>query len=482
MSFHKRTLAAIVSVAALALIAVVSQPLLSGGDPSVARTTDSRDSFPSPQTTAGDTGPKIAPAEDKFVVHEWGTFTTFSGSDGVYLDFRPLAEEHSDLPRFVLDRGSYSETAWIRKSRLYARVRMETPVTYFYTDRFRSVDVRVDFPNGLLTEFYPPTKTILPPLDEKIAYTKGEPIGDSSLDWGTVHLIPQSELLTGVDDEKLRAQIAGQIVRASVPHAENDRHYAHAREVDAALVHVRSERTFPFASASDQRDHLEKFLFYRGVGRFDLPVEVAFRSGTAFFQNNGERPVHSVIAIENRDRTWHAAKFDRVSSGESVSVSQLKAIGHGDLRRMVIDALVGEGLYEKEAVAMVNTWDDSWFLEPGRRVLYMVPAPITEQLLPLHIQPEPQQRVRVLVGRMEIMSPEDEARLTKLVEQSLTARNAFEAEHDPKKKGGPKFAVPNEIKQWGRMTEPALVRIAKIASSTPVGEEAQRLLESLRSE
>ena len=32
--------------------------------------------------------PPSAPL-DKLIVHEWGTFTTFSGSNGVHLDFRP---------------------------------------------------------------------------------------------------------------------------------------------------------------------------------------------------------------------------------------------------------------------------------------------------------------------------------------------------------------------------------------------------------
>src|SRR5713101_8402130 len=39
---------------------------------------------------------------DGLIVHEWGTFTSFSGSDGVRLEFRPLVDE--DLPPFVLDR------------------------------------------------------------------------------------------------------------------------------------------------------------------------------------------------------------------------------------------------------------------------------------------------------------------------------------------------------------------------------------------
>src|SRR5258708_29049188 len=41
-------------------------------------------------------GPVIPPftktATGKLIVHEWGTFTNFAGSDGVYLDYRPLVD------------------------------------------------------------------------------------------------------------------------------------------------------------------------------------------------------------------------------------------------------------------------------------------------------------------------------------------------------------------------------------------------------
>ena len=35
------------------------------------------------------------------VAHEWGTFTSFQGSDGDLLEWKPL--ETSELPKFVYD-------------------------------------------------------------------------------------------------------------------------------------------------------------------------------------------------------------------------------------------------------------------------------------------------------------------------------------------------------------------------------------------
>ena len=64
----------------------------------------------------------------KLVMHEWGTFTSFAGSDGVNLEFRPLVT--NDLPRFVMNSHWQSgvnpflkeqymarSSAWRRRSR-----------------------------------------------------------------------------------------------------------------------------------------------------------------------------------------------------------------------------------------------------------------------------------------------------------------------------------------------------------------------------
>ncbi len=44
-----------------------------------------------------------------------------------------------------------------------------------------------------------------------------------------------------------------------------------------------------------------------------------------------------------------------------------------DLGALLVKNLTASGLYEKEARAMVATWDDAWFREEGSRLLYLVP-------------------------------------------------------------------------------------------------------------
>src|SRR5436853_6601043 len=91
-------------------------------------------------------------------VHEWGTFLTMSGSDGVTLDGM-YHEEHA-LPAFVHARSR-------DQLRLPSTiVKGETPVIYFYTDRRQKVRVDVRFPRGVWTQWYPQAQVVGPQFSQ----------------------------------------------------------------------------------------------------------------------------------------------------------------------------------------------------------------------------------------------------------------------------------------------------------------------------
>src|SRR5712664_3659895 len=96
--------------------------------------------------TAADS--KSVPSGD-LTVHEWGTFTSVAGQDGSAVDWDALGCK-DDLPAFVNDFG-YRGFKW----RLTGTVRMETPVIYFYSPQEVDAHVKVVFPRGLITEWYP---------------------------------------------------------------------------------------------------------------------------------------------------------------------------------------------------------------------------------------------------------------------------------------------------------------------------------------
>ena len=86
------------------------------------------------------------------------------------------------------------------------------------------------------------------------------------------------------------------------------------------------------------------------------------------------------------------------------------------LRYELEDALVAQGLYPKEAQAMVETWRDSWF-EEGTRLIYILPSRAVDAFLPLHVDPVPSQTARVFVGRIELITPE----IKRSVEQAIAS-------------------------------------------------------------
>src|SRR5882757_4452339 len=103
------------------------------------------------------------------VVHEWGTFSSFSGSDGVAAQFHP--DGGGDLPSFVYSSVRFLKVAYA------GTVSLETPVIYFYSDRPVTASVRAHFPAGVFTEWFPqagrPTEKVLSWNDVRVH--PGEP-------------------------------------------------------------------------------------------------------------------------------------------------------------------------------------------------------------------------------------------------------------------------------------------------------------------
>ena len=120
--------------------------------------------FAGTSAMSGHSGPRrgLLTSPD-LVAHEWGTFTSVAGPDGRAVEWTPFSGP-SDLPCFVtiLNPTSIKVGPKGYLPKLKATVRMETPVIYFYSDRAQTVNARVRFPHGLITEWYP--QAIVPPV------------------------------------------------------------------------------------------------------------------------------------------------------------------------------------------------------------------------------------------------------------------------------------------------------------------------------
>lgn len=397
---------------------------------------------PGPQTS------KPKPDAGPLVVHEWGTFTSFAGSDGVSLEFRTTTG--GDLPGFVLDRPRQYElfsqrykagdrTFSATKTRTYSFQRMETPVTYFYVDREREVHAAVRFPKGLLTEFYPPVREMMPILHPG----KADTVGDSSLVWNNIKLIPQEKASKSIQ----------------LPPVKGDDHYAHARETDSAIVRVDEK----FLGKS----FYEKFLFYRGVGNFQMPVNMVAHGGGRFAITNGGDPLRAAFLVEVKDGQ---VRFARIAAVGTEAQASLEGAQHGidALAEAMVRDIVADGMYEREARAMVNTWRSSWFGEDGTRLLYLVPQKLTDTMIPLKIVPEPDQTVRTMVGRLEMLTPEQEAKVAALVLKLASPDGAI------------RDAAMKDISALGRFAEPTLQRVSRTTQDPEIQTRSRALLKKLQ--
>ncbi|MBV9267953.1 MAG: hypothetical protein JO061_17425 [Acidobacteriaceae bacterium] len=316
----------------------------------------------------------VSERDDALIVHEWGTFTSVAASDGSAEDWGVL-DGKDDLPSFVNDRGYRGF-----KRRLEGTVRLETPVLYFYSPREVNAHVRVSFPKGLITEWYP----------------KAEYQVDRKTETGALYRLPASlngidfsmmSLIGGIEWKSIRIE-PGATPDLPREHAPS-RYYA-ARATDASPVTVDGEH--------------EKFLFYRGVGRFSVPLSARLsQDGNVVLENCGDE-VPIAMLFENRGGRF-GYRMTRAVSGEVTLSRPALGTSFDALAADLENALVRQGLFRKEAQAMIATWRDSWF-EEGSRVIYIVPTGAVNAVLPIQIDPVPAQIRRVFVGRMELITAE----------------------------------------------------------------------------
>jgi hypothetical protein len=348
--------------------------------------------------------------------HEWGTFTSVAGSDGQAVEWLPLTGS-TDLPSFVehLREGAY-------KLGLRGTVRMETPVLYFYSPVEQTVSVQVRFSQGLITEWYPHASQVEPhvPLYDGVLYQKGP---GGSIAWDAVTLSPS--------------------LRASFPQESgSDRYYA-ARATVSTPLRVQT----PFG------EQHEKFLFYRGVATFPVPISATIAvDAVVHIENRGAHAMPATILFERRGEKvgyrLGGTLQDQMSLEPPDLSGSIDSLAH-DLEGI----LVNEGLYQNEAQAMVQTWRDSWF-EEGSRLLYIVPREFVDSVLPLSIKPAPMQTTRVFVGRLELVTPATRNE----VEQAV-------ASHDDV-----------TLAKYGRFLEPILKTVIASATNT---DKARQLCKTL---
>jgi hypothetical protein len=448
------------AAAALALISITgcgSSTRGEGGDPA-----------PTPSPVPGQSANRY-PGHG-FIVHEWGTDTIVVGSDGSMQ--RGLHHEEEDLPAFVYDRMSAGTLPG--STSMSVDVKMETPVTYFYSDVPLTATVAIDFPKGVFTQWYPAVSSFYPfimgpnstgnqpepadpvldpsfPFQSATCAAKYNHIGNGLLDWGKIEILARGD-------------------KQQLPEAPLEQYsWSFARAVDANELRVQG---VPAMGASEA----ERFLFYRGLGNFDLPARVtAAPGGKITVQNQLADSLGGVFVLhvdDDRGSFAHVQHGDvGVPGGASIDVDVPQLEGAPALDQYadslaieVTAALETTGLYRDEAVAMVSTWKRQWFRTPGVRVLYLSPQSWTDDNIPLSIEPRPESTLRVMVMRVEVISPELEA-IDVAAAEALGGENVSDAKAHFVSLG--RFAEPRLRRALSLLGDPSYAQpfLAQIATA-----------------
>src|SRR5262245_37633967 len=100
-------------------------------------------------------------APQGLTVHEWGTYTSVQGSNGATLD--GMQHEEESLPSFVQQRSAApgSGEKGIEALPQAVNQKLETPVLYFY-GAYGHVKASVDFPGGIISQWFPAASTYAP--------------------------------------------------------------------------------------------------------------------------------------------------------------------------------------------------------------------------------------------------------------------------------------------------------------------------------
>lgn len=340
-------------------------------------------------------------------VHEWGTFTTLNSSagkplGGLYVDASRLPDFVHGLPYF-----NYNPVkGWAGLNQLRnVTVKMETPVLYFYSKKEMAVDVKVDFPGGTISQWYPTCY-------ESEANPTG-PYVDFAQEPYPGHIAWKATVLPPGPDRPYTTTASG--------------------KETAEWIAPRSTEANQLRG---EMGEIEKFLFYRGLGNFPSAVDLRFLpDGMLQIKNVGtedipylqiyEMPYGSAPMGSGIATVWHQGPM---KAGQEIRLKRDNpSTMSGDAMASMEEfrlQLEKAGLTAMESRALLNTWYTGYFIEGGLKAFWILPRAMVDRILPLSITPAPDKIERVIVGRSEILTPEFEQTL-----YSVKAMDLFAAKY-----------------------------------------------------
>jgi len=353
-------------------------------------------------------------------LHEWGTFTTVSGSDGQLLSGLEIEEEH--LPSFVYSHLGMQPSVYSGNGIVYlppfknvknsshqipvmlnqknelqiggsfkgmprailrnVTVKMESPVIYFYGDDTLKVNVQVGFQGGTISQWYPQRKS----GDTPKLVKRGEHKLSESLENMLRAETEMVDLSKWLDFSKPYDGTVEWDLEI-LPKSQRNSAFTFKSEENTTWTYPR----VPYANMVKVGNEYEDYLFYRGIGNFDLPATFSVDAAeTVLMRNKSNEAIPFAFAFENIKGRFRYKTIGEIGSGEVAKVAESewlspssKSSQQAEVFQEIRKGLVAQGLTEDEANGMIKTWWKSSFKKLGLRVIWVVPQTDLERILPL---------------------------------------------------------------------------------------------------
>jgi len=328
-------------------------------------------------------GDEPEPEASKFVAHEWGSVNLVQDSDRALIS--GLVDDQSDLPPFV--------NVWTENQGSQFPMIIEKPILYFYSKEAVFANVRVRCPEGILTQWWPNATKVTPVMPTDGDNQKMPELKNGILEWNWVAVSPN-------------------VAKPDFKQVGKHPWWGIARETDSAVVRVKGGE--------------EKFLFYRGAARLQSTLHVNIDVDTEVGHTFSLDPVTPEKAVRHVF-TMNVPEEGAPQIGYTEQVAEAgakaKTLDSVDAAVAILrQVLLDEGLYEKEADGMIKIWRKGMFETPGLRAMYLMERKTLDAFLPLTIQPAPDEIERVMLVRIDCLTPDREERILELLKQ-LGAEN-----------------------------------------------------------
>lgn len=326
--------------------------------------------------TSADAQPDIAlgPGPGNLQVHHWATFTVFHAAAAqAYVPGVGRAEE--ELPAFAHSRPLAALGPPLAK--------LQTAGAFFHADSAGDVQVELALPQGQVEAEWPPAVTGT--TGAAAALTGGHATWKLRID-------PKAQALPAL----------AAVEPTSLWHKLRGGGGARVSNLGAA-------------AGSDD------LLFYRALGNFAPPVRVTAKKYAAFpgysgtVANDGAAPIPRAWLLYLHAGGGLMQPLGPVpgqgASPFSPTPKELPTEYFAKVQATLTQELQQAGLTAAEAQALVGSFTHNWLKTHGLRVIVLAPQAWAETAFLAKVTPQPVAEVRVALGRIELLTEEDEGAL-----------------------------------------------------------------------